>query len=290
MAFVRVEQRNAHLASDITAGIRQRPRGQDLPRPSVTAISNTAAASRRQPQGRVEESTAIQWTLWGKQAENAAEYLGKGSHVNIVGRLRNNNYQRDGETVYGMAFTVEEIDYLDSKADADARRARRRWQRRRSGGSQGHRAEDQATACRSRCHALRDHTRAHRSLTRTGGRHVGHEAIDRRPPIETVNQYSLAIELGITFHEYIRPRHWRPVSPATPRVIRSGDQPVERRPDARRVAVHLRRGQARQPLRALHLHPDHRRAARPAASEGFEPFMVAQSRSRSKARANSPST
>ena len=39
---------------------------------------------------------AIQWTLWGKQAENAAEYLGKGSHVNIVGRLSNNNYEKDG--------------------------------------------------------------------------------------------------------------------------------------------------------------------------------------------------
>ena len=59
---------------------------------------------------------------WGKQAENAAEYLGKGSHVNIVGRLRNNNYEKDGETVYGMAFTAEEIDYLDSRAESEARR------------------------------------------------------------------------------------------------------------------------------------------------------------------------
>ena len=61
----------------------------------------------------------------GKQAENAAEYLGKGSHVNIVGRLRNNNYQdNDGADVYGLAFTAEEVDYLDSKAESEARRAR----------------------------------------------------------------------------------------------------------------------------------------------------------------------
>jgi single-stranded DNA-binding protein len=46
-----------------------------------------------------------------KQAENAAEYLGKGSHVNIVGRLRNNNYQdADGKDVYGLAFICEEIE------------------------------------------------------------------------------------------------------------------------------------------------------------------------------------
>ena len=50
--------------------------------------------------------------LASKQAENAAEYLGKGSHVNIVGRLRNNNYEKDGEEVYALAFTCEEIDYL----------------------------------------------------------------------------------------------------------------------------------------------------------------------------------
>jgi single-stranded DNA-binding protein len=86
----------------------------------LTAISNTRRGSG---DAREEEATAIQWTLWGKQAENAAEFLGKGSHVNIVGRLRNNNFERDGETVYGMAFTAEEIDYLDSRAESEARRS-----------------------------------------------------------------------------------------------------------------------------------------------------------------------
>ena len=75
-----------------------------------------------------EKKERTEWhnvDLWGKQAENAAEYLGKGSHVNIVGRLRNNNYQdNDGVEVYGLAFTVDEIDYLDSKAEGEARRAR----------------------------------------------------------------------------------------------------------------------------------------------------------------------
>ena len=60
--------------------------------------------------------------MWGKQADNAAQYLGKGSHVNVVGRVQNNNYERDGETVYSMAFTAEEIDYLDTKAEAEALR------------------------------------------------------------------------------------------------------------------------------------------------------------------------
>ena len=119
MAFVRVEQRNAHLASNIRLDYVNGREGR-LAKAVVTAISNHRRGSG---DAREEEATAIQWTLWGPQAENAAEYLGKGSHVNIVGRLRNNNYEKDGEIVYGMAFTVEEIDYLESKADADARRA-----------------------------------------------------------------------------------------------------------------------------------------------------------------------
>jgi single-strand DNA-binding protein len=118
MAFVRVEQRNAHLAGAVRLIIVE---GRDGPvsKALLTAISNTRKGSG---ENRGEEATAIQWTLWGKQAEAAAQYLGKGSHVNVVGRVQNNNYEKDGETVYSMAFTAEEIDYLDTKAEGEALR------------------------------------------------------------------------------------------------------------------------------------------------------------------------
>jgi single stranded DNA-binding protein len=118
MANVLVIQRHAHLAGAVRLEFVNGREGR-IAKGMLTAISNTRRGSG---DARDEEATAIQWTLWGKQAENAAEYLGKGSHVNIVGRLRNNNYEKDGETVYGMAFTVEEIDYLDSRAESEARR------------------------------------------------------------------------------------------------------------------------------------------------------------------------
>ena len=120
MANVSVIQRHAHLAGAVKLEFVNGREGR-IAKAVLTAISNTRRGSG---EAREEESTAIQWTLWGKQAENAAEYLGKGSHVNIVGRLRNNNYEKDGETVYGMAFTAEEIDYLDSRAESEARRTR----------------------------------------------------------------------------------------------------------------------------------------------------------------------
>ena len=121
MANVSVIQRHAHLAGAVKLEFVNGREGK-IAKAVLTAISNTRRASRGEGDSREEESSAIQWTLWGKQAENAAEFLGKGSHVNIVGRLRNNNYEKDGETVYGMAFTAEEIDYLDSRAESEARR------------------------------------------------------------------------------------------------------------------------------------------------------------------------
>jgi len=123
MAFVRVEQRNARLASFVKVEY-VKGRDGEVAKGTVTIISNTRRGSG---DDRAEEATAIQWTLWGGQAENAAAYLGKGSRVNVVGRLRNNNYDKDGGTVYGFQFTCEELDYLDSKAESEARKGRQEW-------------------------------------------------------------------------------------------------------------------------------------------------------------------
>lgn len=143
MANVSVIQRHAHLAGAVKLEFVNGREGK-IAKAVLTAISNTRRGSG---ETREEESTAIQWTLWGKQAENAAEYLGKGSHVNIVGRLRNNNYEKDGETVYGMAFTAEEIDYLDSRAESEARRTRGDDSAPQAGNGSG---EPPATATTSR--------------------------------------------------------------------------------------------------------------------------------------------
>lgn len=124
MAFVRVEQRNARLAGPVKIEY-VKGRDGELPKGTVTVISNTRHGSGAD---RTEEATAIQWTLWGRQAENAAQYLGKGSRVNVVGRLRNNNYtDAGGAAVYGFEFTCEELDYLDSKAESEARKGRQEW-------------------------------------------------------------------------------------------------------------------------------------------------------------------
>ena len=69
MAFVRVEQRNAHLASAVRL-VSVTGRDGPISKATLAAISNTKKGSG---DNRGEESTAILWTLWGKQAENAAQ-------------------------------------------------------------------------------------------------------------------------------------------------------------------------------------------------------------------------
>lgn len=121
MANVQVIQRHAHLAGAVKLEFVNGREGR-LAKAVLIAISNQHRGSG---EDREERAVSIRWTLWGKQAEHAAEYLGKGSHVNLVGRLHNNNYQdAEGGEVYTIEFTVEDIDYLDSKAESEARRSR----------------------------------------------------------------------------------------------------------------------------------------------------------------------
>ena len=73
-----------------------------------------------------ERIVSIPLSSWGKQAENDCQYLRKGSHVAVEFRIENASYEKDGETYYGFQFTVEAIEYLDSKEEAERRIERRK--------------------------------------------------------------------------------------------------------------------------------------------------------------------
>lgn len=119
MASVKIQQNHAHLAANVRLEFVNTSDGRKA-KATLTVISNARFGSG---EDRRDVPTSIQWTAWGKQAENAAEYLCKGSHVNVSGRMENNNYTKNGEAVYAFNFVAEEIDYLDTKEQAEARRA-----------------------------------------------------------------------------------------------------------------------------------------------------------------------
>lgn len=119
MSPVQIIQRHAHLAGPVQ--LDHLPTS-DGPRARATL---TALSQRRRGKDKQDPPVAIRWTVWGALAEHAAKYLGRGSHVNVVGHLHNHRYvATDGHTVHTFVFTAEEIDFLDSKAEAEARRER----------------------------------------------------------------------------------------------------------------------------------------------------------------------
>ncbi|MCY4754892.1 single-stranded DNA-binding protein [Pelomonas aquatica] len=118
MANIQVIQRSAHLAGNVKCE-QVAGRSGPITKGTFVAISNSHRGSS---DSREVQATAITWTLWGKQAEDAAAYLTRGSHVNVIGRMSHNNYLRNEETVYGWDFIADEIDYLDTQAETAARR------------------------------------------------------------------------------------------------------------------------------------------------------------------------
>ena len=66
--------------------------------PNGTAVTDIIVASNRiwsKDSDRQEETTFVDVTIWGKQAESLQEYLVKGRHVMIVGRLKLNKWETE---------------------------------------------------------------------------------------------------------------------------------------------------------------------------------------------------
>lgn len=57
--------------------------------------------------------------VWGRQAENCAKYLRKGSLVSVQGRIVTSMYEKDGENVYSTEVLGDKIRFLGPKVVVD---------------------------------------------------------------------------------------------------------------------------------------------------------------------------
>ena len=80
------------------------------------AVCTFKIAVNRQFQRQDEEKKAdfFRITVFGKQAENCDKWLEKGRKVGIVGRIQNNNYEKDGKTVYQDQIIADHVEFLSS--------------------------------------------------------------------------------------------------------------------------------------------------------------------------------
>lgn len=61
------------------------------------------------------EADFIQIQAWRKQAENAANYLKKGSLVGIDGKIQTGSYERDGQRIYYTNVVADSIQFLEPR-------------------------------------------------------------------------------------------------------------------------------------------------------------------------------
>jgi single-strand DNA-binding protein len=88
--------------------------------PKGTAVADIGLAINRYFQNdngeRQEETTFVDVTLWGKQAELAQQYLGKGRPVYIEGRLQLDTWQdKDGQKRNKLKIVCENMQFLGNR-------------------------------------------------------------------------------------------------------------------------------------------------------------------------------
>lgn len=72
------------------------------------------------------EADFINIVIWGKSAENTANYTGKGSLIGVTGRIQTRNYENnEGKRVYVTEVIAESVQFLDTKKNGESQQQTR---------------------------------------------------------------------------------------------------------------------------------------------------------------------
>ncbi len=104
---------------------------------AVTEIGLAVNDRRKNQAGEwIEETTFVDVTLWGRTAEIAGEYLGKGSSVLIEGRLKLDTWEKEGQKRSKLRVVGERMQMLGGRGNGE---------NRGSSGSQGNQTSQPAS-------------------------------------------------------------------------------------------------------------------------------------------------
>lgn len=86
--------------------------------PTGTAVADLRMAVTRRyrtASGQEQEETCfLTVTVWGRQAETSGEYLRKGSPVFVEGRLKLDEWEKDGQKNSRLTVVAERVQFLSS--------------------------------------------------------------------------------------------------------------------------------------------------------------------------------
>jgi single-strand DNA-binding protein len=93
--------------------------------PNQTAVTDVTLAvndRRKSSSGEwVEEANFVDVTIWGRTAEIASQYLGKGSPVMIEGRLKYDTWETDGQKRSKLKVICERMQLLGGRSSQQSR-------------------------------------------------------------------------------------------------------------------------------------------------------------------------
>ena len=86
----------------------------------VSVCSFTIAVNRRfrNAEGNYD-ADFINCVAWRQQADFLSKFFSKGRMVGVCGSIQTRNYERDGQRVYVTEVVADEINFVESKSQAD---------------------------------------------------------------------------------------------------------------------------------------------------------------------------
>lgn len=86
--------------------------------------SFSVCVNTRQKQGDewVDKANWVDVTFFGNRAERLGEYLSKGSHVTVSGRLSQSTWEKDGKRHSRLEVIGDDIDFSGGQRQQDASR------------------------------------------------------------------------------------------------------------------------------------------------------------------------
>lgn len=67
--------------------------------------------------GEKKQTDFFNFLSFGKTGEAIAQFTSKGSNVLLIGKLKNNNYEKDGVKNYTHEIYVEEVEFLEKRKE-----------------------------------------------------------------------------------------------------------------------------------------------------------------------------
>ena len=94
--------------------LRYIPTGTPVSQFTIAVDRNLSKEKRQEAESRNQPTADfIRIVVWGRQAENCANYLAKGSQVGVQGRIQTSSYDdKNGNRVYTTDVVADRVEFL----------------------------------------------------------------------------------------------------------------------------------------------------------------------------------